>query len=139
MDEAGLESIRAMYRDWSFFSAVIDNLQLEMVRARDSIAARYAELGGPEAHRFHGRIVADLHAARDAILAITGQEELLQNSRAVQTSVRYRDPHTDALNLMQIELLRRARGARSEAERDRIHEILFQSINGVAAAMQSTG
>lgn len=137
--EAGLESIRTMYREWSFFSAVIDNLQLEMVRARDSIAARYAGLGGPEAQRFHSGIVTDLQAARDLILSITDQDELLQNSPAVQTSVRYRDPHTDALNLMQIELLRRTRSAETDDEKGRLHEILFQSINGVAAAMQSTG
>jgi phosphoenolpyruvate carboxylase len=139
IDAFGADTLRAMYAGWPFFAAVIDNLQLEMVRARASIAARYAALGGEAAARLHERIAADLGRAREAVLSITGQDELLDSAPAVQASVRYRDSHTDVLNLMQVELMRRARDERFAGRRERLHELLHRSINGVAAAMQSTG
>jgi phosphoenolpyruvate carboxylase len=53
-------------------------------------------------------------------------------------SIALRNPYTDVLNLVQIELLRRYR-ATDPADREPIRERLFLSINGIAAAMQSTG
>ncbi|MEM6336880.1 MAG: phosphoenolpyruvate carboxylase, partial [Bacteroidota bacterium] len=51
----------------------------------------------------------------------------------------FRNPYTDALNLMQIELLRRHHESASTEEHARLAYALFLSINGIAAAMQSTG
>jgi phosphoenolpyruvate carboxylase len=42
------------------------------------------------------------------------------------------------LNLLQVELLRRERKA-DGVDTDRLRQALFLSINGIAAAMQSTG
>jgi phosphoenolpyruvate carboxylase len=84
------------------------------------------------------RITEDYDAARDAILRITGQDELLDNTPVIQKSIALRNPYTDVLNLLQVELLRRWRDAR-EDECGELRELLFLSINGIAAAMQSTG
>jgi phosphoenolpyruvate carboxylase len=46
-----------------------------------------------------------------------------------------RNPYTDVLNLLQIELLRRM----TEGDDPELRRSLFLSINGIAAAMQSTG
>jgi phosphoenolpyruvate carboxylase len=43
------------------------------------------------------------------------------------------------LNLLQIELLRRYRAETDEETRKGLREALYLSINGIAAAMQSTG
>jgi phosphoenolpyruvate carboxylase len=86
----------------------------------------------------HRRIAADYALARDAILAITGQRELLETNFVIQRSISLRNPYTDVLNMLQIELLHRAEHATGE-ERDRLRHLLFLSINGIAAAMQSTG
>jgi phosphoenolpyruvate carboxylase len=64
---------------------------------------------------------------------------------AIAATIRYRNPVTDVLNLIQIDLLRRwraledTRGADEEAETQEIKQALFVSLNGIAAAMQSTG
>jgi phosphoenolpyruvate carboxylase len=50
-----------------------------------------------------------------------------------------RNPYTDVLNLIQVELLRRYAHAASDSERDTLRMLIFQSINGIAAAMQATG
>ena len=138
-DKDKLERARRMYEEWPFFRNVIENAQREMARARLNIAARYAKLAETgHATVCHERIAEDFQHARSAILAITGQEELLDNSPVIQKSIALRNPYTDVLNLLQVELLRRYRGA-GEHERAQLRQLLFLSINGIAAAMQSTG
>ncbi len=151
---ARLEHLGSLYRAWPFFAAVIDNAQLEMARARLDIAAEYARLadGGTPAGDetglvgdmgtswFHGRIVEDFRAAEEAILAITGQDRLLGDSPVIQKSIALRNPYTDVLNLVQVELLRRARGEEAAGRTGSpVYEALLLSVNGIAAAMQSTG
>jgi phosphoenolpyruvate carboxylase len=129
------ESLARLYREWPFFRAVVDNAQREMARARLEIAERYARAAPSPVFE---RVVADYERARTAILAITGEEELLAATPVIGKSIALRNPYTDVLNLVQIELLRRYR-ATDPTEREPIRERLFLSINGIAAAMQSTG
>jgi len=82
--------------------------------------------------------VADFEKAREVILAITQQKELLDNNSVIQKIIAFRNPYTDVLNLLQVELLRRCRRT-SETESELSRNALFLSINGIAAAMQSTG
>jgi phosphoenolpyruvate carboxylase len=125
------------YARWPFFQAVVGNAQLEMARARLDIARHYTQLGEPATH-LHDRIAADFAQAEATLLAITGQHALLDNSPAVQRTIRFRNPYTDLLNLLQVELLRRYRHSPPDA-REPLRPALFLSINGLAAAMQSTG
>ncbi len=133
-----LDRLRALYRDWPFFRMVIDNAQREMARARLPIARRYAQLAAAGGEESFGRIAHDFELARTAILRIAQQQELLDDSPVLQKSIALRNPYTDVLNLVQIELIRRFRAAREE-ERSELRQLLFLSISGVAAAMQSTG
>ncbi|MBR9990007.1 MAG: phosphoenolpyruvate carboxylase, partial [Gemmatimonadetes bacterium] len=140
---AGREGmLRRLYSDWPFFTAVVNNAQREMARARLDIAEKYAHLHGGEDNEagagWHARIAADFDSARAAILSISGQTDLLDGSPVIRKSIELRNPYTDVLNLIQIELLRRYRGASAE-ERESLRQLLFLSINGIAAAMQSTG
>jgi len=130
-----------MYRESPFFHSVVDDAQREMARARLEIAERFASAS---AHRgFHERIASDYARAREAILVITGQGTLLDNEPVIRASIAVRNPYTDVLDLLQVELLRRARAAASgiagTGDVDRLRRACFLSINGIAAAMQSTG
>ena len=142
LDEDGaLEAFRGLYREWPFFRAVLDSAQREMRRARLPIARYYDALatGEDAPSAFHERIAEDYDRARQAILSITEQEELMDNVPVLQKSIALRNPYTDVLNLLQVELLRRYRQADAEDEREALRQALFLSLNGVAAAMQSTG
>lgn len=135
-DEERLELLRAAYREWPFFQAVLDSVQREMRRARIDIARHYSGIAdGPS---MHALIEEDFRLAEKAILTITGGSELMENTPVIRRSIDLRNPYTDVLNLIQIELMRRYRKARP-AEREQLRDLLFLSINGIAAAMQSTG
>ncbi len=133
-----LETLRNWYQSWPFFRTVLQNAQREMVRARLEIAAYYDRLLGSGPTAFYHMIAEDFQRARTAILRITDQEELLDHDPVIRKSVQLRNPYTDVLNLVQLELMRRYRQA-PEADRELLRRALFLSINGIAAAMQSTG
>jgi len=140
-DPQTMATMQGLYREWDFFQTLIDNAQQEMARARLPIARVYAvradeaEAGGA---RIDGLIAEEFARTEEAILKITGQQRLLDNSPVIQRTIDRRNPYTDVLNLLQCELLGRYRSA-GPADRDRLQAAIFLSINGVAAAMQSTG
>ena len=128
------DTLKEHYRNWAFFRAIVDNAQAEMARARLDMAKRYASLSDGT---FHERIRHDFELAQRAILHITGQSELLDNNPVIQKSIRLRNPYTDVLNLLQTELLRRWRDL--PEDKSELRQSMFLAINGIAAAMHSTG
>ncbi len=137
-DGAALDALRRLYQEWPFFQAVLDSAQREMARARLPIARHYDRLVVDAQAPYHEWIAEDYEAARQAILEVTGQEALFDNRPVLKQSIALRNPYTDVLNLLQVELIRRYRQA-DEDRREDLRQALFLSINGVAAAMQSTG
>ncbi len=134
-DSDNLDRLREMYQKWPFFRAVMENAQLEMARAKLNIAVHYSDWLEGE---FHQRISAEFEKAETAIIKITGQKSLLEKQKVIQTTIRFRNPYTDVLNLLQVELLRRYRKSK-DADNEATRYALYLSINGIAAAMQSTG
>ncbi len=135
------ERLRAAYPQWPFLRAVVDNALREMARCRLPITDLYvARLGEAGDAVILTRLGADFDLARSALLAISGEDELLQRTPVIRKSIGLRNPYTDVLNLLQIELMARCRS--SEAQGDAgpvLEDVLRSSVNGVAAAMQSTG
>ncbi len=130
-----------MYREWVFFRMVVNNAQLELLRAHLPTAARYAARVRPEAlgTRVHARI-ADEHAlSRAWVLRITGQDDLLEHAPVVRRTVELRNPALAPLSLLQIALLDRLEENMPEGEQAAWQEAMLLSITGIAAAMQSTG
>ncbi len=132
--QSGPNDLQEYYRNWPFFRAVVDNAQAEMARARLDMAKRYASLSDGT---FHERIQHDFKLAQRAILQITGQSKLLDNNPVIQKSISLRNPYTDVLNLLQTELLRRWRAF--PENNSELRQSMFLAINGIAAAMHSTG
>ena len=141
--DANLDLLRKAYNEWDFFKTILNNAQLEMSRARFAISIHYDQLHRKDlknntASSFHDVILKDYKNAEQAILQITGQKELYDFSNFLKKSINLRNPYTDVLNLLQIELLKRYRHANDEGKHT-LGRAVFLSINGIAAAMQSTG
>lgn len=118
-------------------ATVLDNAAQELARARMPILRRYAA-HAPDGERMFGLIRDEYERSRRAVLAATGRAGLMDHAPVVGRSIDDRNPWTDVLNLSQVELL--ARWGRADgAERARLGPVLQASVNGIAAAMQSTG
>ena len=131
-----------MYEEWPFFRTVIDNAQLELVRAHLPTAADYAARVKPAriGKRIHNLIVREYELTEEWILRMTGQGELMEKS-AVRKTVELRNPATEPLNKLQVALMdhwdrMEAQGGEPEPA---WHDALLLSIAGIAAAMQRTG
>ncbi|MEZ4416742.1 MAG: phosphoenolpyruvate carboxylase [Gemmatimonadota bacterium] len=133
---AEVDRLGFLYREWPFLRAVVDNAERELARTRLAITRAYVRrLGVAADHELLSRIETDFEAATAAVLRVRGGEALLDQAPVIQKSILLRNPYTDVLNLLQVELTARLRGG----EADLLLEALFTSVNGVAAAMQSTG
>ena len=86
--------------------------------------------------RVFSKLEAEYHRTRKAILAITGQSELLENNRVLAHSIRLRNPYVDPISLIQVELLRRKRAG---DDSDAINRALSATINGISAGLRNTG
>ena len=141
-DEGSLEHCRKAYAEDGWFRAFIDNAQQEMARARLGVTAWYLEGIVGETDESAARLLERLHLefdrTRKIILAVTGQSELLDNNPVIQESIRERNPDTDLINALQVELLRRWRELEPD-DRDPVQTVIMLSVNALAAAMQSTG
>ncbi|MEM1042322.1 MAG: phosphoenolpyruvate carboxylase [Bacteroidota bacterium] len=136
-DAGQADRLRQMHAEWPFFQAIVANALREMARARFAISERYAGLAEG---RQHERLAAEFERAERALLRVAGQDRLLAHSPVIEKSIRLRNPYTDVLNLVQLELIERWRSGGAEGdEADALEEALFVSLNGLAAAMQSTG
>ena len=98
-----LAASRTAYQAGGYFRAFIDNAQQEMARARLSIGRWYLE----DAAGLYENLVAEFNRAERAILMITDQSKLLDNNPVIQQSIEERNPDTDLINAIQVELLRR--------------------------------
>ncbi|MGK7369407.1 MAG: phosphoenolpyruvate carboxylase [Candidatus Halalkalibacterium sp. M3_1C_030] len=127
------DKLQDWYDNWIFFKTILDNAQREMARTHIQTAEVY-DISDKD--KFDEQIKDDFNKARDAILKITGQSEILENSSVILNSIRFRNPFTYPLNMMQVELLKRWR---EDKDNEELRDALFLSINGIAAAMQSTG
>ncbi|MEM7622017.1 MAG: phosphoenolpyruvate carboxylase [Planctomycetota bacterium] len=138
LPQSDLASLREAFATWPFLDALINNAQLELARSRLSIAERYADRAGADP-AIIDRLKHEHAAAVRTVLAISGSERLLDGIPHIQEAIEARNPWTDVLNLIQIELLDRARNAPHPSDVEMLRPLLFASINAIAAAMQSTG
>lgn len=135
--EEMLEQLQSWYNEGVYFKTVLDNAQREMARTHIPTANTYEDI---DDGTFHRRITEDFEKAEEAIKKITGQDQILDNSPVIKKSIRFRNPFTYPLNMMQNELLGRWKSEQKDADKEEaLRNALFLSINGVAAAMQSTG
>lgn len=127
-----------MYEAWPFFSSAIANMEMVLAKSDMAIVGRYAGLVQDRtlAVQVFGQIRSEWDVTIETLLAITGQNKLLEKNPDLAAAIRPRLPYIDPLNHLQIELIRRRRaGDRGQSVLDGIH----LTINGVAAGLRNTG
>jgi phosphoenolpyruvate carboxylase len=70
------------------------------------------------------------------LLAITGQQGLLDQNPLLARSIKNRFPYLDPLNHVQIELLKRHRTGDTD---ERVVQAIHLTINGIAAGLRNSG
>jgi phosphoenolpyruvate carboxylase len=132
-----------MYQGWPFFRALLDNAEMSLLKADLGIAALYSALVPDRALAavIFARIRAEYDRTREAVLAVTGHDELMDADPVIQRSIQLRNPYVDPLNYIQVEMLRRLRALPDPegSEAERLREVSVLTINGIAAGLRNTG
>ncbi|WP_313161474.1 phosphoenolpyruvate carboxylase, partial [Stenotrophomonas sp.] len=136
--DAGHEAtLQEMARDWPFFSTFLDDIAMVLSKGDITIAEQFSRLSGPLHGVFFPQIQRELALTGSLILALTGQDELLQHDQRLALSIRLRNPYVDPISVLQVDLLRRWRD--SGGDDDDVLRALVACVNGVSQGVQNTG
>jgi phosphoenolpyruvate carboxylase len=138
----GLATLQQMYKQWPFFKALIQNVELDVAKADMGIAELYASLVKDEKLRetIFSQMKAEHTLASKMICQITEQTDLLSGSPVMQRSIDRRNPYVDPLNFIQVALLRELRSLEpGTAEHEATLAAVLFTVNGIAAGMKTTG
>ncbi|MDR6990447.1 phosphoenolpyruvate carboxylase [Luteimonas sp. 3794] len=133
----GQQAMTELARDWPFFSAALDDVEMLLAKTDIAIFERYSRLAGDAHDAFFPGILDECLRTRDAILLLKEQDVLLADDYRLQLSIRLRNPYVDPISLLQVELLRRWRASGREDET--LLNALVSTVNGIAAGIQNTG
>ncbi len=137
IDAGHEDTLKEMARDWPFFSTFLDDIAMVMSKGDLTIAEQFSQLSGALHGRFFSQIQGELDLTSQWILALTGQDTLLQHDQRLALSIRLRNPYIDPISVLQVDLLRRWR--ESGGEDDDVLRALVACVNGVSQGVQNTG
>jgi phosphoenolpyruvate carboxylase len=134
----GAKNLAPVYKTSPSFRTTIANMEMVLAKSSIPIARRYADLVEDQAlaRKIFARIEEEWHATLDALLQISGQKNLLEADPRLKDSIESRLPYVNALNHLQVDLLRRRRAGDANAD---IHRGIHMSINGVSAGLRNSG
>ncbi len=130
--------LRDMAQAWPFLQTTLANLEMVLAKSDMSIAAEYLRLVEDQSsgQEIFGQIRDAWLATRDALLAVTGQSELLERQPSLAQSIQLRLPYIEPLNMLQVELIKRYRAGDNDP---RLHEGIQLSLNAIATALRNSG
>jgi phosphoenolpyruvate carboxylase len=133
-----LELLRTMAREFPLFIDLLRNVELALGKVDLATARLYSALVEDAAlrERIYDILDAEFHRTVRALLAITGQKELLETNPVLGRSIKLRNPYVDPLHLIQVDMLRRKRAGEDTPE---INRAIAATISGIAAGLRNTG
>ena len=121
----------------------MDNAEMSLLKADLGIAALYSDMVTDKqlAASIFERVSTEYDQTRQAILAINGNQQLMDDEPVIQRSIELRNPYVDPLNFIQVDMLQRLRNLDDQdgEEAEALREVVVLTINGIAAGLRNTG
>jgi phosphoenolpyruvate carboxylase len=135
-EEGEEASVRQLAKEWPFFRSLLDLLEMVLSKADPDIAAYYDRVLVPDELKALGQeLRASCRRTIGTIVKAKHGEQLLDSDPELRRTLENRNPYVDPLNVLQAELLQRAR----QSDDQRIWDALLVTVNGIAAGMRNTG
>lgn len=139
----GLEQLQSMTRNFPLFVDIIRNVEMALAKSDFGIAKLYASLVEDTGlrERVYTMLKAEFDLTQKMLLAVTGQQRLLETNPVLERSIRLRNPYVDPMSLIQVELIRRKRAAIAKGDPDsaELNRAISATINGISAGLRNTG
>ncbi len=151
-----LPTLQRMYAKWPFFNGLVGKIETALSITDMDIASYYANqlvTSSKLKEKFLTRVVDEYNASVRAVLAISGNGALLEETEYLRRSIDLRNPYVDPMSYLQVKLLKQLRRRDvqeqeetrppmvlgEESDRDELLDAVLMSINGVAEGLQGTG
>jgi phosphoenolpyruvate carboxylase len=133
-----LELLQEMAREFPLFIDLLRNVELALGKVDLATARLYASLveDADLRERIFDGFEAEFHRTVRALLAVTGQKELLEDNPVLSHSIRLRNPYVDPMHLIQVDLLRRKHQGEDTPE---LNRAIAATISGISAGLRNTG
>ncbi|WP_286741246.1 phosphoenolpyruvate carboxylase [Pseudoalteromonas sp. UBA2102] len=139
LDKYGIETLHEMSLKWPFFRARLEMLEMVFSKADSWLSEHYDNALVEDMYKPLGiSLRKELEEAISLVQSLSPQNSLLADQPWIKESIALRNPYTDPLNVLQVELLRRSRSSDKVSEGD-IDNALMITMTGIAAGMRNTG
>jgi phosphoenolpyruvate carboxylase len=139
--QQGEELLPRLFHESRLFRLIVDSVEKTLLLVDLDIARDYASLVEDDGVRdmIFSMIEQEFRLTSEMVLKVSGGREVAERFPEYRRTLAARLPAVNAVSRMQVELLRRFRGAEKEADRDAYKSALLLSINTVAAGLGATG
>jgi phosphoenolpyruvate carboxylase len=140
MDTGREDALREMEREWPYFHAVLDMLEMVLAKADASVVAHYErQLANDDAAlcALGDELRDRLQITVEALQRLCGGRGLLENNPVLKRSISVRTPYIEPLHMLQAEIMRRRRQAGGDDKS--WDQALMVTIAGIAAGLRNTG
>ena len=136
-DPSHLALLQKMYAEWPFFRALLSNVDMVLAKSDMEVARYYSQLVEDDnGQAIFQTLEAEWQRTKELLLQIEGETQLLAQNNYLRDSLAMRLPYFNALNYLQVELIRRSR---QEALSPLASKILHITINGIATGLRNSG
>jgi phosphoenolpyruvate carboxylase len=132
------ELLQTMAREFPLFIDLLRNVEMALGKVDLATARLYSSLVEDRLlrERIYDMVEAEFHRSVRALLAVTGQTELLETNQVLGRSIKLRNPYVDPMHLIQVDMLRRKRGGEDTSE---VNRAIAATISGISAGLRNTG
>ncbi|GLH59493.1 phosphoenolpyruvate carboxylase [Helicobacter ailurogastricus] len=132
-----LKDLQACYNEGGFFKVVVDNIAQVLLKVDLDIAKQYHAFASnvPNAKNIWTHIESEFHTSLERILQIRQENALLEKEDLVREGILFRTPYTNALNCLQIELIK----VFKHNPKDQIKLAIQSTLIGIAQGLRNTG
>jgi phosphoenolpyruvate carboxylase len=133
-----LELLKTMANEFPLFIDLLRNVELALGKVDMATARIYSSLveDAKLRERIYDLFDGEFHRTVRAVLAVTGQKEVLESNQVLAHSIKLRNPYVDPMHLIQVDMLRRKRSGEDTPE---INRAIAATISGISAGLRNTG
>ncbi len=144
---SGLEAIgdtqklKECYKESEFFAATISNISQAFLKVDLSIAAHYNVFikDSQSGNVIWQMILEEYKKTLFYLVQIRQEKELLDSEPILRKSILLRNSSVTALNLLQIELIKKYNDTTDEGKKERLMKQIHSTIVGIAQGLRNTG
>jgi len=138
IDAEQMALLKTMMREWPFFRARMEMLEMVFLKADPDIARYYEDLLVPAELKVLGASLREkLLRAIQVVVKLNDDKPLMSSQPWEQKAIQLRNPYSDPLHMLQAELLKRIRT--HEIQSESVEQAMMMTIAGIAAGMRNTG